>query len=755
MVTRSHFCSPSLAPKSYKYSEIWWFQKNLGDLSFKEVLELLRNHFKRKTTTTVSRLRFGNLRQSETQSIDEFEVSLRKESIDCKFGGQLDDRLKDQFILGVRSESTRKKLLDMEDSSLTELLKKARALEIIERDIQTLNRHAPSGAEASTTHVTSTPYVSVKQRERTSDSVKAIPKFNCQKCGIKNHLTQDCRGTCPYKCHKCHKIGHLASVCGSNFAQSNTTGETGFSAPSYKGYKPKQKQSTAKATEYDEMQNSDDSSTLNTIHGPDPVFMTLRINDVPILLEVDTGSRETIIPKTVWKQIGSPILEAAGSIIAYGQHRVPVMGRCQVRVKCRSKSATLSLIVSDLNSETSLLGRTWIDTFRLVHYESSALHHIVTPELDALLQEYADLFAESSESIKGVKATLHVRPEATFKQFRARNVPFSLQPKVDTELRRLEAGGIIQKVDIAPKGTTPIVPVVKPNESVRICGDFKVSVNRNIDPQQYPMPRTDELLQAMAHGNRFSKIDLSDAYLQVELEELSKEYLVITTNRGLYRYNRLPFGISAAPAIFQSVMDQIIQGLEATRSYLDDVSVTGRDDNEHLANLRALFARFRKYGVHLKRSKCEFMADSMVYLGHQVTRAGTRPVDSKCEAIARMPSPQSLQALESFLGMVQFYSQYIQNLASTAGPLNALRKKGTPWYWTPQCEHAFQALKSELSSRNLAYFDETLPVGLATDASEYGIGAVLFHIYPDGTERPIQYASKTLSSAERNYAQIE
>ena len=537
-----------------------------------------------------------------------------------------------------------------------------------------------------------------------------------------------------------NKAASSTSTNNSNWRNSNT----------------KQNGSKAKATEIDQSSGSDREETLNSIPGPDPVFMTLDINGTPVELEVDTGSRDTIIPKSVWCRIGCPVLQSTGDIIAYGKSKVPALGRCDVEVTFRNQSATLSLIVSDLKSETSLLGRTWIDTFSCVHYDTTPLHHLTTSGLESLLREYSDLFAESTDSIKGVKATLHVKPNATFKQFRARPVPFALHAKLDAELNRLESAGIIEKVDIAPKGTTPVVPVVKPNGTVRLCGDFKVSVNKIIDPQQYPMPRTDELLQAMAHGTCFSKIDLSDAYLQVEIDEASKPFLVITTHKGLYRYNRLPFGVSAAPAIFQSVMDQIIQGLPATRAYLDDVSVTGVNATSHLANLRALFDRFRKYGVHLKRSKCEFMTDLMVYLGHQVSSNGTQPVESKCEAIARMPAPTNLKELESFLGMVQFYGSYIQNLSTITGPLNELRKKGVFWKWTPKCENAFNSLKSALQSRQvLAYFDETLRVGLATDASEYGIGAVLFHMYPDGTERPIQYASKTLTPAERNYAQIE
>ena len=591
------------------------------------------------------------------------------------------------------------------------------------------------------------------------------------------HWMRDCANV-NMECNICHQFGHKAKVCREcHIRYPNNRSAKSFSSagqqkwgppfpeqqkwgPPTSGQQSRQVKSfgtKAKVTENEvSRSDSDDAETINAISGPDPVFMTLVLNGVPVRLEFDTGSRDTIITKSVWSRIGAPTLQESGNIIAYGHSKVPALGRCEVVVQCREQTAILPLIVSNITSESSLLGRTWIETFKLVEYNPKVLHNIVTPGLKTLLQEFADIFSESTTGIKGVQATLHVRPREKFRKARARAVPFTLQPKVEEELQRLEKVGIIEKVNVAPKGTTPIVPVVKPNGSIRNSGDFKLSVNRIIDPQQYPMPRIDELLQSMANGERYSKIDLSDAYLQVEVDDNWKQYLVITTHRGLYRYNRLPFGVSAAPAIFQSVMDQIIQGLQATRAYIDDVSVTGRDDKDHLANLRSLFERFRKYGVWLKRQKSTFMADSMVYLGHQVTRFGTQPVDVKCKAIAQMPAPRNVKELEVFLGMVQFYSAYITNLSTTAGPFNAVRNKGVAWNWSVERDKAFGTLKLELQSRNvLAYFDEALPVGLSTDASNIGIGAVLYHIYPDGTERPIQYASKTLNSAERNYAQIE
>ena len=126
------------------------------------------------------------------------------------------------------------------------------------------------------------------------------------------------------------------------------------------------------------------------------------------------------------------------------------------------------------------------------------------------------------------------------------------------------------------------MPVPKPDGNVRICGDYKVTVNSALDVDQYPLPRPADLMASLTGGQKFSKIDLTSAYQQMALEEESRQYVTINTHRGLYRFTRLPFGIASAPALFQKAMDSILQGVPNTICYIDDILVTGRSDKEHL-----------------------------------------------------------------------------------------------------------------------------------------------------------------------------
>ena len=231
---------------------------------------------------------------------------------------------------------------------------------------------------------------------------------------------------------------------------------------------------------------------------------------------------------------------------------------------------------------------------------------------------------------------------------------------------------------------------------------------------------------------------------------------MVNTHKGLYRFNGLPYGVASAPAIFQQVMDQILQGLPGVVCYIDDIPVTGHTDDEHLRNLEAVFNWLTEHGFRLKLTKCKFFQTSVEYLGQIISSNGLCPSTKKVEAILRVAPPTDVSELRSFLGMVSHYGKFIKFLADLSAALNHLLRKEERWCWTQNCQYSFVRIKEALTSAKvLAHFNPELPLGLACDASAVGIGAVLFNRYPDGMERPVAYASKSLNEAEKNYSQIE
>ena len=430
-----------------------------------------------------------------------------------------------------------------------------------------------------------------------------------------------------------------------------------------------------------------------------------------------------------------------------------IVGQLNVRVQYGEQTASLVLVVVAGNGP-SLFGRNWLKYIRLDWGRIASVQHKPN-SLQTLLQKHKSLFNEELGTVKPYRATLHIKPDATPKFFKPRSVPFAIKDAVGQELDRLEQQGIIEKVDHS-EWAAPIVVVPKKDGQFRICGDYKVTINQSLEVDQYPLPKPEELFATLANGKQFSKLDLSQAYLQLQLDESSTKYVTVNTHQGLYRYKRLPFGIASAPAIFRKLMDTTLQGLPGVICYIDDILVTGSNEEDHLRNLGEVFKRLSDHGFKLKKGKCQFLANSVEYLGHQIDHEGIRAVPSKVDAITNAPPPTNVQELRSFLGLLNYYGKFIKNLSSILHPLNALLQASQKWNWSEECSVAFKKAKEELtSSKVLTHFNPALPINMAADASAYGIGAVISHVFPDGSEKPIAFASRTLTTIEKNYAQLE
>ena len=375
--------------------------------------------------------------------------------------------------------------------------------------------------------------------------------------------------------------------------------------------------------------------------------------------------------------------------------------------------------------------------------------------MQSLLQQYSAVFSEEARKLEGVETKIVIDTAIPPKFCQAHTVPNALKPKVEFELRRLQQAGIIDPIEHSD-WAAPIVPVVKKDGSVRICGDYRLTVNHVAKSETYLLPCADDIFASLSSGKTFSKLDLANAYQQIPLEQQSRQLVTINTHKGLYCYNRLPFGISAAPSIFQQTMENLLQGIPNTCIYLDDVLITGDSQQSHLANLEAVLCKLQTAGLRLKRSKCNFMMPSVEYLGHQISAQGLQPTEDKVRAIKAAPVPTDGTQLRSFVGLVNFYGKFLPNLSSVLAPLYALLQKGSKWKWGAQQEKAFAAVKSQLTSDCLlVHFDPQKSLTLACDASPYGVGAVLSHHLEDESERPIAFASRSLSPAEKGYAQLD
>ena len=465
-------------------------------------------------------------------------------------------------------------------------------------------------------------------------------------------------------------------------------------------------------------------------------------------MELDTGASKTILNHRTYSELREklgPLMKTTALLSTYTGEQIPVAGIVSVPIKYGNQEAILPALVIR-GDGPNLFGRDWLKVIRINWseiFKVEAKQQVKNHGLQRVLEANKEVFQDELGTLHGMEAKIYVDEKATPRYFKARPVPYALKKGVEDELERLEKEGIISPVEFS-EWAAPIVPVMKTNGDVRICGDYKCTVNQVSKPENYPIPKTEDLLATLGGGKKFTKLDMSQAYQQLKLDEDSKKYTTINTHKGLFQYNRLPFGVSSSPGIFHVVVR------------MDDILVSGEDDTAHLDNLSSVLSRLLEAGLRLRQDKCCFMQPEVIYCGYGINGEGVYPVAAKVDAIKNAPAPRDVTQLRAFLGMMNYYHKFLPNVATILEPLHELLRKGQKWKWNQEQQEAFTKAKELLQSADLlVHFNPDLKLVLASDASNYGIGAVLSHEMPDGTERPIGYVSRSLNPAERNYSTID
>lgn len=303
---------------------------------------------------------------------------------------------------------------------------------------------------------------------------------------------------------------------------------------------------------------------------------------------------------------------------------------------------------------------------------------------------------------------------------------------------------------------SPVVLVPKKDGLWRVCIDYR-KLNTITVPDHYPLPRIDDLLHFAKHTPFMSTLDLKAGYWQISVRTEDRDKTAFITPFGLYRCKRMPFGLRNAPATFQKLVERFRSGLNGMSlfAYLDDIILLSSDFESHVKELSAVFDRLELFKLKVNREKCQFACTEIKYLGHVLTPRGISVDTRKTDAICKMPPPRNIKHVKTFLQTFSWYRRFIERFADIARPLTDLLKKDAEWRWTEREQWAFEKLKRRLTSPPiLRQADESLPFTLRTDASARAIGAVLCQ-GEAADERPIEYASRLLTAAERHYATTE
>lgn len=333
-------------------------------------------------------------------------------------------------------------------------------------------------------------------------------------------------------------------------------------------------------------------------------------------------------------------------------------------------------------------------------------------------------------------------------------IPHSKIGVVDQEINKLLDAGVISPSTSAY--AAPCLVVLKKSGKPRLVIDYR-ELNKKIIPVSYPMPNIDQCLQVLGGNKIFSSLDLQSGYHQIQVRKEDRHKLGFTTGRGLFEFNKTPFGLMSSAAAMQRGMERALAGLNNTIClvYVDDIIVVGRDFQEHCENLNLVLSRLIEAGFKINLPKCNFMQTDIKCLGHILNEEGIQPDPDKVGAIINKKMPTNRKELKSFLGLIGYYRKFIKDFAGIAEPLNRLLKKGVRYTWTESCSEAVNKFKQIITQEiTLQHPDFSKTFRITTDASHQKIGAVLSQIV-NGLDRPIAFYSRALTDAETRYSTFE
>jgi hypothetical protein len=306
---------------------------------------------------------------------------------------------------------------------------------------------------------------------------------------------------------------------------------------------------------------------------------------------------------------------------------------------------------------------------------------------------------------------------------------------------------------------SPVHVVQSATRDWRMCIDFR-EMNKRVKDQHYPLPNLKNVLEQLKGNCWFAKLDLRKGYLQAPLSKESIKFTSFVTNQGQFEFLRVPFGLKTAVSYYQRIMaTEVLEGLvgDICQNFLDDIIVFATTHEELIARLRKVLERLSKRRLRVNEKKCLFGVQEIGFLGFIVSKEGLRLDPAKVQGLVDldMTDPKDVMTVKSFLGLANYFAEFIPNLSAVAYPLFHLTKKGVKFVWTQECKDAVEEIKRRaINAPLLMYPDWEKPLVLRTDASIRGIGGALFNVI-DGKEQPIAYISKALSHAAKKWSTKE
>lgn len=716
--------------------------------SLDKLVEKLDKYCEPAGNETISVQIFNNRVQTEGESFQDFYRDLRKLSKGCNFGAACDNMLKHKIISGLYDRKLKEKLLFEKNVDLFKVIDVCTGHEVMisqlsklennEKEVYAMKKNGQKACTCEGRRETREWNRSGERREVRSWT-RPPGDFKCRRCGMEHE-----RYKCPafrVRCFNCKEVGHFQIMCRRN---RNVNVNEMF------------------ADDSDSYNNNDYVylSSINSVVNVDSMDWCKRLKilttkPTEINFKLDTGAQVNVLPWYTFKNLNlnvDVITKTQTTLRTYDGGQLDVLGKCFLN--CMPDDGNIYKIdfhvVKTKSYSPPILGLPAIKKMILLRMvDVVEKQNNLDPGIKMLISRYNHLFSGLGE-IKNFEYKICVDKSVSGYIEPCRKIPFKLQDKVKAELDSMEQQNVITKVTCPTEWVNAFVLVKKPDNSVRICLDPR-KLNKALKREHYKIPAFEEIISKFNGAKVFSVLDAAKGFFQIKLSTESSYLTTFNTPYGRYRYLRMPFGICTAPEVFQRVFYNVFQGLEGIGLYIDDLIVWGKDFEEHNDRLKKVLERAEQFNVKFNQNKCKFGLNEVNYVGHILTGDGIKPDRKKISAILDMSSPKNTKELERFLGMATYVSKFIPNFSQISNPLRLLLKKNVHFSWLDQHEQIFEKLKHLITTAPvLGYYDVRKPVTLSVDASQDGLGAVLLQ-----SDKPIAYASKALTNAQKAYAQIE